>query len=151
MDSKSSFIESIIDNFETLLKVWETSLEQIKDTEMKARIQGVATQMIKFDFYFGISMGLLISRHADNLSKTIQRADLSAAEGQGVTSMTVTALKSLRNDANFNLYWKKTTDAAANLNVSESALPGCQKAPCQFHERSTPTYHKTVEDHYQVI
>jgi len=46
----------------------------------------------------------------DNL--TMQRADLSAAEGQGVTSMTVTTLKSLRIEANFNLYWKKTSDAA---------------------------------------
>jgi len=56
-----------------------------------------------------------------------------------------------RNDTNFNLYWKKTTDAAANLNVSEPALPRRRKALCWFDEGSTPTYHKTVEDHYRVI
>ena len=36
-------LKSILDNFETLLKVWEISLEQVKDTEMKARIRGAAT------------------------------------------------------------------------------------------------------------
>jgi len=87
-------------------------------------------------------------RHTDYLSKTMQRADMSAAEGQGVTSMTVTTLKSLRNNVNFNLYWKKTTDAAANLNVSEPALPRCRKAPRRFDEGSTPTFQETVEDHY---
>jgi len=124
-------------------------LEQVKDTEMKARIRGVATQMMKFDFYFGISLGLLILRHSDNLSKTMQKADLSAAEGQGVTSMIVTTLKSLRSDANFHLYWKKTTDAAANLNVDEPALPHRRKASRRFDEGSAPTFHETVEDHYR--
>ena len=144
---RAASLKSIIDNFEILIIAWEVSLERVKDTEMKARIQGVASQMMKFDFYFGISLGLLIMRHTDNLSKTMQRADMSAAEGQGVTSMTVTTLKSLRNNANFNLYWKKTTDAAANLNVSEPALPRRRKAPRRFDEGSTPTFHETVEDH----
>ena len=81
----------------------------------------------------------------------MQKADLLAAEGQGVTSMTVTTLKSLRSDTNFHLYWKKTTDVAANLNVDEPALPCRRKAPCQFNEGSAPTFHETVEDHYRVI
>ena len=59
-------LKSILDNFETLLKVWEISLEQVKDTEMKARIRGAATQMMKFDFYFRISLGLLLIQwHTD--------------------------------------------------------------------------------------
>ena len=81
-------------------------MERVKDTEIKARIQGVAAQMMKFDYFFGISLGLLILRHTDNLSKTMQRADMSAAEGQTVAIMTLSTLKSLRNDAGFDLFWK---------------------------------------------
>ena len=36
---------------------------------MKARIQGVAAQMRKFDFFFEVSLGYLILRHTDSLSK----------------------------------------------------------------------------------
>ena len=48
---------------------------------------------------------------------------MSAAEGQEVTAMTITTLKSLRNNASFDLYWKKTIAAASNLDVNEPTLP----------------------------
>ena len=112
-----------------LLQLWAESLERVKDTEMKARIQGVAAQMMKFDYFFGVSLGLLILRHTDNLSKTMQKADMSAAEGQAVTAMTVSTLKSLRNDACFDLFWQKITGSAENLDVDKPALPRRRKAP----------------------
>ena len=80
-------------------------------------------QMMKFDYFFGISLGLLILQHTDNHSKAMQRADMSAAEGQDITAMTVTTLKSLHNKDSFNLYWKKTTAAATNLDIDEPILP----------------------------
>lgn len=57
---RAASLKSILDNFSVLLKVWEESLEHVKDTEMKARIQGIASQMVKFDYFFGISLGLLL-------------------------------------------------------------------------------------------
>ena len=53
-------LKSILDNFNVLLELWAESLEHVKDTEMKARIQGVNAQMMKFDYFFGVSLGLLI-------------------------------------------------------------------------------------------
>ena len=64
-------------------------LEHIKDTEMKARIQGIATEMKNFDYFFGISLDLLILWHTDNLSRIMQRADMSAIEDQVVTGLTL--------------------------------------------------------------
>ena len=149
---RAASLKSILDNFDVLSKVWENSLEHdVKDTEMKARIQGVATQMMKFDYFFGISLGLLILQHTDNHSKAMQRADMSAAEGQDITAMTVTTLKSLRNKDSFNLYWKNSTAAATNLDIDEPILPRRRKVPCRIDEGSSPTFHETVEDHYRVI
>ena len=59
MDSESR-IHSILENFTVLLGLWDESVEVVRDTEMKARIQGVTAQMKKFDFFFGVSLGLLI-------------------------------------------------------------------------------------------
>ena len=72
---RAEALKSIIDNFSVLLELWDESLEIVRETEMKARIQGVAAQMKKFEFFFGVSLGLLILRHTDNLSRTMQRAE----------------------------------------------------------------------------
>ena len=47
---------------------------------------------------------ILNSSNTDNLSKTLQRADMSAAEGQEVICLTLATLKSLRNDSSFDLF-----------------------------------------------
>ncbi len=143
-------LKSILDNFNVLLELWTESLERVKDTEMKARIQGVAAQMMKFDYFFGVSLGLLILRHTHNLSKTLQKADKSAAEGQAITAMTVSTLKSLRNEASFDLFWQITA-SAEELHVDKPALPRRRQDPRRLDDGSAPTFHVTVEDHYRVI
>ena len=45
--------------------------------------------MKSFDFYFGVSLGELLLNHSDNLSKTLQSASMSAAEGQKIADMTI--------------------------------------------------------------
>ena len=63
---------SVIDNYTALQSTWEESLESRLDTEVKARMVGVKTQMETFSFFFGVCLGERILRHADNLSKTLQ-------------------------------------------------------------------------------
>ena len=64
-------LKSILDNYNVLLELWADLLEHIKDTEITARIQDVATQIMKFDYFFGISLGLLILCHS-----TLQKAHI---------------------------------------------------------------------------
>ncbi len=125
------------------------SLEHVKDTEMKARIHGVSAQMKKFDFFFGVSLGLL--RHSDNLSKTMQKTDMSAAECQATTAMTIATLKSLRTDENFDLFWNKVATSAECFDISKPAFPRHRKIPRRLDDGSMPTLHETVEIHYRII
>ncbi len=74
---------------------------------MKARINGVASQMKTFDYYFGICLGHLILKHRDNLSRALQKSDISASEGQEVASMTLKVLKSIRSDDMFKFFGKR--------------------------------------------
>ena len=74
-------LNSSLENYSILVELWSTALQHTKDTEIKSRIQGVAAQMATFNSYFGSSLALLILRHADNLSKSLQTKDMSAAEG----------------------------------------------------------------------
>ena len=118
---------------------------------MKARIQGVAAQMMKFDYFFGVSLGLLILRHTDNLSRMLQKADMSAAEGQVITAMTVSTLRSSRNDASFDLFWQKITASAENLQIDRPVLPRLRKAPRRFYDGTVPILHVTVEYYFREI
>ena len=119
---------------------------------MKARIQGVAAQMQKFEFFFGISLGQLVLRHSDNLSRTLQKADISAAEGQDVTAMTVTVLQSLRTADKFDLFFVRVRAAASQHDIEEPRLPRKRMVPRRLDDGSAPAaFPASVEDHYRPI
>ena len=60
---RAASLKSILDNFAVLLKVWEESLKHVRDTEMKARIQAVASQTVKFDFGFFNCLAIIITTY----------------------------------------------------------------------------------------
>ena len=144
---------SIITNYDALCTLWEESLDTVKDVEMRSRIRGVSSYMHSFDFFFGVSLGEMILRHSDNLSKTLQGTRISAAEGQQVAQMTVQALKSVRTAEQFTLFWTKVTDMAEKLDVNEPQLPRKRKTTERFGSRPGGESHfpATVEDKFRQI
>ena len=148
---KAEALKSILDNFNVLLELWDESLEVVRDTDMKARIQGVAAQMKKFDFFFGVSLGLLILRHTDNLSRTLQRGDMSAAEGQEVMHSTLTTLQYIRSDSSFESFWKRLCASADELDVEKPALPRRRKAPRRLDDGSAPSFPSTMLEYYRAL
>lgn len=65
---RADALQSIISNYEVLQRLWLESLDFVKETEMKCRIQGVASCMKTFNFFFGTALGELLLKHSDNLS-----------------------------------------------------------------------------------
>jgi len=104
---RAASLQSVIDNYNVLLGVWEESKESSLDSEMKFRIIGVESQMLKFDFLFGVFLGALILRHGDNLSKSLQHESMSAAEGQQIAKLTLDVIKSLRTPENFQSFFER--------------------------------------------
>lgn len=100
---RANSLQSILDNYSALQNTWEITLEGRLDTEMKSRVLGVKAQMETFDYFYGIHLGKLVLKHADNLSKTLQSSTISAAEGQRVAGLTLSALKKIRNVSCFGV------------------------------------------------
>ena len=149
---RAESLQSIIDNYTALLETWQESLGATKDTEMRARIIGVSSQMNTFSFFFGVMLGQLLFSHSDNLSRTLQKRDISAAGAQGVASMTLKTLEKIRNDADFHLFWLKATKIANELGVEEPQPPHRCKTPRRFETgNAPPEFPSTVEDHYRRI
>lgn len=133
---KASSLSSIISNYDVLLCTWEEAVLVTKDTECKARIRGVATQMKTFTFVYGALLGEMIFKHADNLSSTLQHKSMSAAEGQQVALMTVETLKRIRTDALFDSFWSKVNQFVEIHDISKPELPRQRKRPRRYEEES---------------
>ena len=63
-------------------------------------------------------------------------------------SITLSTLKSLRNDASFERFWQ-TTCSSCELDVGSPDLRQCRRA-CLV-EGSAPTFSRAVEEHYRII
>lgn len=54
---KAEAMASISENYQALQLTWDAAKQATKDTEMRARITGVAAQMEKFEYFFGLELG----------------------------------------------------------------------------------------------
>ena len=149
---RADSLKSVLDNYVVLQELWEESERTTKDSDIIARVIGVASQMRKFEFYFGIYLGEMILRHSDNLSKALQKKDLSAAEGQHIAGLVKATLQSMRSTDHFDLLWKVLTRKAEELNIDEPILPRKRKAPRRIELGESPAeFHSNVIDHYRML
>ncbi|SMN02628.1 hypothetical protein SPONN_1502 [uncultured Candidatus Thioglobus sp.] len=140
---------SIIDNYSVLLSTWDEAYEAVKDTESKARIQGVHSQMESFNFLFGTVLGEILLRHTDNLSKSLQHKTRCAAEGQGIGDMVVRTLQSLRSDECYDLFWLKVTKMAESFDI-EPQLPRRRKVHRKYdHGSAEGEFHDTPKAYFK--
>ncbi len=76
----------IVENYQAILDLWDGS-------DTRARINGIASHMVKFEYFFGVSLLYMILRHTDNLSKSLQSGSMSASHAQKIAAMTVKTLQ----------------------------------------------------------
>ena len=88
-------MQSITKNYSVLQELWEQAADVARDTETIARIQGVASQMKTIEYFFGLVFDEMLLRHAENLSRTLQKL-CSASEGQSIADMTKRTLQKMR-------------------------------------------------------
>lgn len=120
-------LASVIANYTVLQELWDDCMEFVNEAETRARIIGVSEQMRKFEYLFGVALGELLLKHSDNLSKTLQHKDLSAAQAQEVASLTIKTLQKMRNDESFQMFWSKVSTMASKLDVNEPSFPRRRK------------------------
>ena len=126
---RAESLKTISENYTVLQELWDAAPETGLDAEVRSRITGVKAQMESFNYFFGISIGELILKHGDNLSKALQNECISAAEGQRLASMTVTTLTNIRDAEQYDLFWQLILRKASVLDVSKPTLPRKQEPP----------------------
>ena len=127
------------------MKPWDICLEERLDTEMWARIIGVKAQMESFQYFFGLNLGATLLIQTDNLSKTLQKTQLSSVEGQHCANLVIGAITSMRSDEMFDLYFKKQ---ANNHGLPEPSLPRHRNVPKRFEVGSGQSHQPSSADEY---
>ena len=78
--------------------------EYVCDSDMKAGIIGVQTKMQTFSFLYGLQLAIVALSHSDNLSSSLQRAELYAVDAQKNAKLSVTVLRGIRSDRDASLH-----------------------------------------------
>ena len=145
-------LSSVIANYNNIKLLWETALHATSDSEMKARIHGMDSQMQSFKFLFGLVLSETILRHTDKLSQTLQQPQLSSVEGHGVAMLTVKTLESLQTSGNFDLFWQKLEKTREELDVDKPEPARRRKVPKRFEQGSAPPeFPVSLKDEYRQV
>ena len=90
---------------------------------MKARIRGIKAYTLKFSYFVGIHLAHLILFHTKNLSQTLHGTLMTAVDAQVVPRTCVIAVKSIRFENEFNLFWNKGKQFAEKHKIDEPFFP----------------------------
>ncbi|XP_078613923.1 zinc finger MYM-type protein 1-like [Branchiostoma floridae x Branchiostoma japonicum] len=147
---RTEALDSILSNYGTIMDTMhEVNLTTRDDYGLKAG--GVLTALEKFDTLFAVRFGHRLFSAAEEVSKTLQKKDLSVQEA--VSS--VNALKEhygrLRTDEAFDTFYSATVETARGLNIGEPALPRYRRQPRRLDEGSDPHRHATPKDFYRQV
>ena len=63
-------LAAYIDNYTALMDLWDWSFQATSDRDMKARLQNVKTVMSTLKLLFSCTLGKIILKQSDSLSKT---------------------------------------------------------------------------------
>ena len=89
----------------------------------KGRVIGVRHQITTFDYFFGVNLAILLLKHSDNLSRTLQDPHVLVVECQSVTNLTISTLAKVQSDQRSALFWEKVKRAADSMGISAPVLP----------------------------
>ena len=156
--TKFAALLAIILNYAALLELFRISFLEEKNSEMKARINGVRYQMLEFNFFYGLCLAKLILLHTDSLATSLQRKDLCASQGKEMYRITRRTLERIRAE-DFDQFWEETLTKSQELEVNEPQLPRKKKMPAKFRAYFTSAdsdanekeFVENVRDHFKKI
>ena len=91
-------------NCESLLNLWDMSLQGSLQGETHARIMACEGQMKSFEFFYGLNLAYHLYAMIDTLSNTIQKESLPAVDSQSSMDLILQAIKGLRTGKAVKLF-----------------------------------------------
>ena len=74
------------------MDLWDWSFQATSDTEMKVRLQGVKAGLSTSQFLLSCSLGKIILKQADHLSKILQNPSISTPRRKEIAHLVIQTL-----------------------------------------------------------
>ena len=149
---RAASLQSVADNWTVLQELWEECLATKLKPDIKGRVPRMQHQMTTFDCFFGVNLAILLLKHSDNLSRTLQNPNMLVVECQSVTNLTTSTLAKVRSDQRFALFWEKVKRAADSMGISAPVLPQKRQRPARCFVGDAPAeFSESAEEHYRRI
>ena len=129
---RAASLQSVVENWVALQELWDDVLETKLDAETIGRVLGAKYQMETFEYFYCVSLGALVLKHSDNLSKTLQHTYISVSEGREIAELTVKTLQKMRSDGSFDMFWNTVTKRSKELKVIDPCLPSKRQRPARY-------------------
>ena len=97
--------------------------------------------MPTFDFVFGCSLGILLLKQTDNLSRALQDSEMSDVVCSAIDQDVMKTLSKDRNDGAYELFGECILERKEELNVQDPKLPHQKKLPRKLDDGNAETYH----------
>ena len=100
-------------------------------------------------FFYGLQLAIVVLSHSDNLSSSLQTAELCAVDAQKNAKLSVTIIWGIWSDRDASLHWIMITQAAVKLELQAPSFPHHSKMPSRYFDgNAQPEHHSNVEDFY---
>ena len=124
---RTQAFDAILKNYTVICKALDEISTQ-SNTEASWKASGLLASMEKFATFFGLKLAFLVFSATEQLSRTLQSADINAQEATRAASQAVQFLERQRSDASFMLFYHSTTEAAKDL-TDAPTLPRQRQVP----------------------
>ncbi|KAI8487209.1 tRNA selenocysteine 1-associated protein 1 [Branchiostoma belcheri] len=112
---------------------------------------GVFTALETFNTLFALRLSHRLFSAAEEVSKSLQRKDLSVQEAVTCVNTLKSFYRRQRTDASFDAFYDSAEEAARELNIGEPALPRYRRQPRRLDDGSQPHRHDSPKDFYRQI
>ena len=131
---RGNSLESIRNNYPTLLATWEEAVDAVNQSDVKARINGVASKMKEFKFLFCLMLAERLLKHSDNLSRTMQATAMPVVEAKHLAELCVEVLQQMREENQFDLFWESCLRTKEELSVNDPVLQRQRKRTRRYED-----------------
>ena len=135
---RAEAIDAVIKQYTIIIETLDEVHSTTKD-EYGLKASGIVTALEKFDMFFGLQLGHLLFRAAENTSIVLQRKDISVQEAFSAVNVTRSFYQRQRQDDAFNKFYESVVKNAQALQIGEPMLPRYRRAPLRYDDGS-PQY-----------
>ena len=143
---RTSAIQSVITNYSILSTEFEIIARDSNSVEASRKACGLLAMMDKFSFYFGLKVAHIIFAATEQVSKSLQKKDITAQEAIAVVKHATRFLTDQRSDACFSKFYDMVTEERKNLTEAPK-LPR-QRTPNRYNDGGADHIFDTPADLY---